>query len=61
MSASRFPDPFVVANPYPMALTIPPLLRQGFAQSKDALVAAAGFSLALNLLTLAMPIYTLQL
>jgi ATP-binding cassette subfamily C exporter for protease/lipase len=44
-----------------MALTVPPLLRQGFAQSKDALVAAAGFSLALNLLTLAMPIYTIQL
>jgi hypothetical protein len=39
-----------------MALTVPPLLRQGFAQSKDALVAAAGFSLALNVLTLAMPI-----
>lgn len=44
-----------------MALTVPPLLRQGFAQSKDALVAAAGFSLALNLLTLAMPLYTIQL
>ena len=44
-----------------MAFSVPPLLRQGFAQSKDALFAICGFSLALNLLTLAMPLYTIQL
>ena len=44
-----------------MTRTIPPLLKQGLVRSGGALTAAAGFSAALNLLTLAMPLYTIQL
>ena len=44
-----------------MTRTIPPLLKQGLARSGGALAAAAAFSAALNLLTLAMPLYTIQL
>ncbi len=44
-----------------MARIIPPLLKQGLARSRGALTAAAVFSAALNLLTLAMPLYTIQL
>ena len=44
-----------------MSLKIPPLLRQAYVGSKSAILAAAGFSFALNLLTLAMPLFTMQL
>ena len=44
-----------------MSLKIPPLLRQAYAGSKRAILAAAGFSFALNLLSLAMPLFTMQL
>ena len=40
---------------------IPPLLRYGLAGSRSAIWATVGFSFALNLLTLAMPVFTIQL
>ena len=40
---------------------IPPLLRYGLAGSRGAIWATVGFSFALNLLTLAMPVFTIQL
>ena len=40
---------------------IPPLLRHGLAGSRSAIWATVGFSFALNLLTLAMPVFTIQL
>ena len=44
-----------------MSLKLPPLLRQAYAGSKSAVLAAAGFSFALNFLSLAMPLFTMQL
>jgi PrtD family type I secretion system ABC transporter len=44
-----------------MTLTIPPLLRQGLAGCRPLVTAIVAFSFALNLLSLAMPIYTIQL
>ena len=44
-----------------MSLKIPPLLKQAYAGSKSAVLAAAGFSFALNFLSLAMPLFTMQL
>lgn len=44
-----------------MSLKIPPLLRQAYAGSKSAILAAVGFSFALNILSLAMPLFTMQL
>ncbi len=44
-----------------MSLKLPPLLRQAYSGSKSAVLAAAGFSFALNFLTLAMPLFTMQL
>jgi ATP-binding cassette subfamily C exporter for protease/lipase len=44
-----------------MALKIPPLLKEGLAGCRSAIVATVGFSFALNLLTLAMPVFTIQL
>jgi ATP-binding cassette subfamily C protein len=44
-----------------MALSIPPLLRQGLAGCRSVILATCAFSFALNLLSLAMPIYTIQL
>ncbi|MDR3508789.1 MAG: type I secretion system permease/ATPase [Caulobacteraceae bacterium] len=44
-----------------MAFKIPPLLKQAYAGSKSAVKAAVAFSFVLNLLTLAMPLFTMQL
>ena len=40
---------------------VPPLLKHGLAGSRSAIWAIVGFSFALNLLTLAMPVFTIQL
>ena len=44
-----------------MALKLPSLLKLVYAGSKREIVAAAGFSFVLNLLSLAMPLFTIQL
>jgi PrtD family type I secretion system ABC transporter len=44
-----------------MALKLPSLLKLVYAGSKREIAAAAGFSFVLNLLSLAMPLFTIQL
>ena len=44
-----------------MIRILPPLLTQVLHRSRSVLLAAAGFSAAMNLLTLALPLYSIQL